>query len=255
MTSRVTDAFESGEALRCSRCGLRHLCLPAILSATEIQELEQSLSGRRSLRKGEILYRIGDPLEELTFIRSGGIKLISSQHGREQVVGFYLPGEVLGLEALQYRVHTCRAVALEPTVVCVFPHQRFRNLCRRHAHLMDAYEALTGRELSHEHELLLLHGQHSALERLCYFLISMATRRELRGATPTDFRLPMNRDDLGNYLGLAPETLSRLFKELAVQGLVSVRAKRIRLLDLPGLKQLLDTCRECPAEELAEGTL
>jgi len=221
----------------CHECSLRELCLPLGLGEADMQMLESSIKTRRKLKKGEWLYRMGDPFRALFAIRSGSTKTCEiAADGSVQITGFHLPGELLGIDAISTAKHPSDVVALETTEICELPFDRIEALAREIPGLQHQLFRIMSREIMEEETLLLMLGRMKAEERLAAFLLSMSKRYQALGYSTTELRLPMSRQDLGDYLGLALETVSRLFSRFQEEGLITVQGRSIRLLSLERLR-------------------
>lgn len=225
----------------CSDCSLRDLCLPLGLSVDDMRILEGSVKGRRKLKKGDFLYRAGDPFHSLFAIRSGSTKTCEiAADGSVQITGFHLPGELLGIDAISSEKHPCDVIALEPTELCDLPFAKLETMARALPGLQHQLFRLMSREIVEEETQLLMLGRMKAEERLATFLLSIARRYQRLGLSQTDLRLPMSRQDLGDYLGLALETVSRLFSRFQEAKLISVQGRSIKLLDMTRLKGVVE---------------
>lgn len=236
--------------ISCEACSLHELCLPRGLEREELRRLEEIVKRPASLQRGDHLFRPGDSLDALYAVRSGSFKTyLPTDDGDEQILGFHLPGEILGLDAMEHDLHTCAAVALETTTVCAMPYQSFIDLCGELPGLNKEMRQLIGHELAGEHVQLLLLGKRSAEERLAAFLLSLSARLSARGYSDRDFNLSMSRHDIGNYLGLAVETVSRLFTHFQDEGLLTVDRRHIQLHDLDRLRRMVSigTTVQAPA--------
>ena len=228
----------------CSSCSLRELCLPAGLDSGEMERVDQLVTSRRKLRRGADLYRAGQPLAALYAIRSGFMKsCVLHDDGREQVAGFHMAGDLLGLDAIGGGSHTCDTVALEDTEVCEIPFSYLEKLSRELPSLQQQLHRIMSREIVRDYGVMLLLGSMSAEERLAAFLLNLSQRFAARGYSPSEFRLRMTREEIGSYLGLKLETVSRAFSGFQDRGLAAVRQKHVRILDFPGLKAVLDPKR------------
>ena len=224
----------------CANCRLQELCLPHGLDTEDLNRLDGIVQRPPPLRRGEVLYRTGAQFHSIYAVRSGSLKIFSgSEDGHEQILGFYLPGELVGLDGMDRDIHKCTAIALETTSLCNMPFNQLSALCERIPGLQKRLFRLIGREIGVEHELLMMMGQKDAEERLAIFLVTLAARFKRRGYSQTEFRLPMSRHDLANYLGLTPETVSRLFGRFRKTGLIDTDRSLVKLLDMP---QLLGLC-------------
>ena len=229
--------------IACQNCRVSELCLPRGLDRDEIEQLNNIVNRRRPLERGDFLYRHGDPLDGLYAVRSGSMRsYLTSPDGTEQTVGFYLPGELVGLDGLQDELHTCATVALETSSVCQVPCAQLKQLCAKLPGLQRQMMRLVGKEVSSDHEALLLLGSRTAEERLATFLLSLSRRYRARGFSETDFNLSMSRHDIANYLGTAVETVSRQFASLQKQGVLRVNQRRVHISDLNRLRSMVEPC-------------
>jgi CRP/FNR family transcriptional regulator len=226
----------------CKDCNLFQLCLPVGIDAKELEELDSIIKRRRPLKRGEHLFHVGTPFQSIYAVRSGSIKTYSpTEDGHEQVTGFHLPGELLGLDAINLEHHPCAAKALETTSLCEIPFDRLEELSTHLPSLQHQLLKIMSKEILHDQSLLMLLGKKSAEERLAALLLSLSGRYQKRGFSPTDFYLSMSRNDIGNYLGLAVETVSRLFSRFQEEGILNVQRKHICITDLPQLRAIANT--------------
>ncbi len=224
----------------CSACTLRELCLPIGLSKTEVEALEGLIYQRRTCRRGEHLYRAGLRFQSLYAIRSGFFKTyVIYEDGREQVTGFYMMGEIMGLDGISSDAHTCHAVALEDCEICEVPFDKLEELSRDLPSLQHHFHKMMSREIVRDHGVMLLLGSMKAEERLATFLLNLSQRFQARGYSPDTFHLRMTREEIGSYLGLKLETVSRIFSKFHEDGLVNVQNKFIELRNAAGLKRLI----------------
>lgn len=192
---------------------------------------------RRRLRRGEALYRQGDPFRRIYAVVAGSLKLVvPEEEGAEQVVGFHVSGEVLGLDGIALRQHECTAVALEDSEVISVPYDSGASRVASGA-VADAVARLLSREVVRERRHMMLLNRRSATQRVAAFLLDVSSRMQARGYSETDFHLRLSREEIGSYLQLELETVSRAFSKLRAQGLLAVDGKHVRLLDLPRLRQ------------------
>ncbi len=225
----------------CSQCNLRELCLPFGLDPREVNQLDELVGSRRKIKRQQHLYRSGDPFEAIYAIRAGSFKTdVILEDGRDQVTGFQMTGEVLGLDGISSEQHSCNAIALEDSEVCVIPFGRLEELSRQVESLQHQFHKIMSREIVRDHGVMMLLGSMRAEERLAAFLLNMSQRFTARGFSPSEFHLRMTRDEIGSYLGLKLETVSRAFSRFQDEGLVAVQQKHIRILDTPGLKRILN---------------
>jgi CRP/FNR family transcriptional regulator len=225
----------------CSSCNLRELCLPLGLSSAELERLDDLVSVRRRVKRGEHLYRSGSPFDSIFAIRSGFFKTdVLLEDGREQVTGFQMAGELLGLDGISSEHHTCNAVALEDSEICSIPFSRLEGLSREIHTLQHHFHKVMSREIVRDHGVMMLLGTMRAEERLAAFLLNLSQRFTARGFSPAEFYLRMTREEIGSYLGLKLETVSRAFSRFQEEGYIAVQQKHIRILDVAGLKGLMN---------------
>ncbi len=222
----------------CSNCNLRELCLPVGLSVQEVERLEELVATRKRIKRGDSLFRAGDKFESLYAVRLGFLKsTVMSQDGREQVTGFHMAGELVGLDGISTEAHSCDTVALEDTEVCVIPYERLEDVATAMPVLRNHFHRVMSREIVREHGVMLLLGSMHAEERLAAFLLNLSQRFEARGYSRTEFVLRMTRAEIGSFLGLKLETVSRLFSRFQDEGLLEVRQKNVRIADADGLRR------------------
>jgi len=201
--------------------------------------LQNLAQGRRRLRSGEALFSCGDPLCSLYSVCGGSFKTSTVDgEGREQVTGFFMAGDLLGLDGIGSGSYSVTALALEESLVCVTPYALIERLAREMPDLQRELQVALSGEIVSKHAMMLLLGSMRAEERLAAFLLNLSSRLARRGYSPSDFYLRMTREDIGSYLGLALETVSRLFSKLEAQGIVEIRRRRVLLLDLARLHAL-----------------
>ena len=226
----------------CSSCNLRELCLPGALCAEELARVENVVYARRRLKRGEPLYQAGGEFGSIYAIRSGFFKTsLVDGEGREQVIGFFMGGELMGLEGLGAGAYQGTAVALEDSEVCVLPYSLIEEMAREVPALQRHLHAVLAREIVRDHGVMMLLGSMRAEERLATFLLNLSRRFVRRGYSASDFNLRMTRDELGSYLGLKLETVSRLFSRFQEDGLIEVQQKHVRIVDIGGLERILAT--------------
>ena len=238
MTTQPSLPPVQPEALKvaCSSCTLRELCLPVGLSAAELDHLDRVIRQRRTLRKGEALFRSGESFEALYAVRSGFFKTsVSREDGREQVTGFQMSGEILGLDGISHSQHTCDAVALEDSSVCVIPYAELENLSREVGELQRQLHKVMSREIVRDQGVMFLLGSMRAEQRLAAFLLNLTRRLKARGFSASALILRMSREEIGSYLGLKLETVSRVFSRLQQDGILTVRQREIQILDADAL--------------------
>ena len=224
----------------CSTYSLRELCLPVGLAPEDLKQVDALVNHRIKLKKGDSLYRAGEPFGSLFAIRLGSLKTtVLAEDGREQVSGYHMLGDIVGLDGLGTDRHGCQALALEDTEVCVLPFDRLEHLAQNVAALQRNLYQLLSKEISRDQNIMLLLGSMRAEERLAVFLLNLADRYRLRGYSSTEFVLRMTREEIGSYLGLKLETVSRLFSRFQEEGLIQVQGRAVKLLDPMALKRLI----------------
>lgn len=220
----------------CGTCSLSELCLPMGLPHDDMRRLEALIGPRGPITEEEHLFRVGDPLRALFAVRGGYFKTyIVEESGREQVLGFHLPGELIGLDAIWPQKHQCNAVALSTATVCELPYGALTELSEKLPGLQQSLLRLLSKELALSHSLA---GDFTAEERVAGFLVSLSTRLKVRGLSETHLTLAMSRRDLANYLRLATETVSRVFSRFEQEGLISVDRRDVTLRDPERLASL-----------------
>ena len=227
--------------LACASCNLRELCLPMGMSRDNLDRLDSLVASRRNLARGQTLFQAGEPFLSLYAVRTGFFKTcVASQDGRSQVTGFQMAGELLGLDGISTDQHSCDAVALEDSQVCVIPYSQMAALSREIGELQHQFHKLMSREIVREHGVMLLLGGMRAEERLAAFLLNLSQRLQACGFSASSLVLRMTRDEIGSYLGLTLETVSRAFSKLQGDGMLDVKQRQIRVLDAARLQALVN---------------
>lgn len=222
---------------RCSSCNLRELCLPCGLSGNDAVRAEDLVYTKKRIKRGEKLYRAGDIFNSMYAIRSGFFKTtLMADDGREQVTAFHMGGEMLGMDGIGGGVHGTSAIALEDSEVCVMPYTRLQELTHSIPVLQNQFHKVMSREIVREHGVMMLLGSMRAEERLAAFLLNLSQRFAARGYSRSDFQLRMTREEIGSYLGLKLETVSRAFSKFQEEGLLEVQQKHVQILDVEGLR-------------------
>jgi CRP/FNR family transcriptional regulator len=228
----------------CSSCNLAELCLPVGLTTQEMQKLDELSMQKRSFLRGDYLYRSGDKFRSLFAINRGSFKTqILHEDGREQVTGFQMTGEIIGLDAISTDIHACEAVAMENSVVCELPFNKLEALSRDIPSLQHHLHKIMSREIVRDQGIMLLLGSMRAEERLAAFLLNLSQRYATRGLSPTRFHLSMSRQEIGSYLGLKLETVSRAFSHFQEDGVIMVKVRAIEIINLAGLQACLNSSR------------
>lgn len=226
----------SNYTVSCGHCGLAELCIPHTLTRQEIERVDSIIKRHKPLHKGDDLYREGDSFSCLYAVRSGSFKVYTMEEdGSEQVIAFYLPGEILGMDAIDRKVHISNAKSMETSAVCEIPYDEVEHLSGKIHNLQVHLYRLLSREIRIDHELQLLLAKKTAEERLGVFLMNLSARYARRHLSPTHFRLPMSRADISAYLGLAVETVSRILTRMQAQGVLKVKGRDVEILDTHAL--------------------
>jgi CRP/FNR family transcriptional regulator len=231
-----TQKFE----VTCASCNLRELCLPGAVCLDDLKRVENIVYARRRVKRGESLFNAGDEFKTVYAIRSGFFKSsVVDGEGREQVTGFFMGGELMGLDGLGTGQYNGAAIALEDSEVCVMPFALIEEMSREIPALQRHLHAVLAREIVRDHGVMMLLGSMRAEERLATFLLNLSKRFLRRGYSSSDFHLRMTREEIGSYLGLKLETVSRLFSQFQADGLIDVQQKHVRILDIAGVERVL----------------
>ncbi len=225
--------------ISCGNCRLSAICLPLALENDDIEQLDNIVQRSKPMQKSQHLYREGDEFQSVYAVRSGTLKAYkTTDDGREQVTGFYFPGEILGMDGISNNTHASSAKSLETAAVCEIPFSSFEKLSTLMPSLQRHFFQLMSREITEDQQLITLLSKNSADERVASLLLSISTRNARRKLSATQFRLPMSRVDIGNYLGLTVETVSRVFSRMQKLEILKVDNKEIEILDTVGLQEL-----------------
>jgi CRP/FNR family transcriptional regulator len=223
--------------LSCKNCSLTELCLPRGLSSEDLEQFEKIVGQRPPIAKGGTLYRSGEPAISLFAVKSGALKsVVTTEDGEEQIVGFHMPGELVGFDGVD-STHNCTVVSLERSSVCELPLADLESLSRKVNGLHQEVVTLMRREISQEQSMLLLLARRTAESRLASFLVSLSRRLGSRGFSETEFNLVMSRHDIANYLGLAAETVSRLISKFQENGILTVDRRRVVIQNMDSLME------------------
>ncbi|MFC7287502.1 fumarate/nitrate reduction transcriptional regulator Fnr [Herminiimonas glaciei] len=244
----TTDPALSVNALRasCSTCSMHQLCLPMGLGENDMDRLDKIIGRRRKVARDDYLYRMGDAFTNLYAVRVGHFKTCQiNAGGEQQITGFQMTGELLGMDAISTDRHHCNAVALEDSEVCEIPFPRLEELFSTMPTLLRHFHRMMSQEITREQSVMLLLGNMRAEQRFAAFLVNLASRYMARGYSSTSFQLRMSREDIGNYLGLTIESISRLLSKFKKQGLLKVNNREIELLDLTLLKAMAAGTETC----------
>lgn len=238
-TAQVIHRCHPVPTVSCSQCRLASICLPISLHVEDVDKIDSIIQRGRPLQKGEYLYRAQDKFHSVYAVRAGSVKTVTStSDGREQVTGFYLPGEILGLDGIANGAHTNSASALETSAICEIPFERMDSLGAQIPDLHRHMFRMMGREIGVDQQLITLLSKSNAEERVATLLLSISDRNARRSLSATQFRLPMSRAELGNYLGLTVETVSRTLSRFQKDGLIVADKREIHIKDMDALRKL-----------------
>ncbi|WP_422388875.1 fumarate/nitrate reduction transcriptional regulator Fnr [Keguizhuia sedimenti] len=223
----------------CSTCSMRELCLPVGLDNDDMVRLDQIIRRRRRVPKGHLLYRAGDPFVSLYAIRLGHFKTYQThREGTQQITGFLMTGEMLGMDAISSEVHQCDAMALEDSEVCEIPFSQLEQLFSEIPTLLRQFHRMMSHEITREQGVMLLLGSMPADQRFAAFLVNLSSRYAVRGFSASSFHLRMGREEIGNYLSLTIESISRLLSKFKKMEILKVDNRTINITDLPRLRRV-----------------
>ncbi len=249
--NKIVDILATKVA--CKECSLHQLCLPSSIDGSDLEKLDNIIERKRPLKRNDHLFQVGSQFTSIYVVRSGSLKTYSpTVDGQEQVTGFHLPGELLGLDAIGKGMHPCAAKALETTSVCEVPFENLEFLAQELPTLQHQLLRLMSKEIFDDQELMLLLGKKTAEARLSAFLLSISLRFKQRGFSSSEFYLSMSRNDIANYLGLAVETVSRMFTRFQEDGIIDAERKHIVINDREAMQQIAginECCEDIAAEE------
>ncbi|MCK7552315.1 fumarate/nitrate reduction transcriptional regulator Fnr [Marinobacter goseongensis] len=221
----------------CHKCSLSNLCLPLAIEENDLDRLEDIVQQGRIFNRGEHIFEQSTPFRSCFAVRSGAVKTsIITEGGEEQVTGFFMPGELVGLDSMSGESYASTAKALERTSVCEFPVEKLEELTGKLPDLQHHMYHLMSQEIQNSHQLAMLLSKNTAEERIAALLLSLSSRFQRRRMSPTNFSLPMARNDIANFLGLAVETVSRVFTRFQNQGIIRARGREVELLDVEALQ-------------------
>jgi CRP/FNR family transcriptional regulator len=241
-THTVTTNTMINDTLKvaCSNCNLRELCMPMGLSEGDLRKVDELVSSRRRVKRGQALFQTGEKFSALFAVRTGFFKTaVTAEDGRDQVTGFQMAGEIMGLDGIVNEHHSCDAIALEDAEVCVMPFDRIEEISREVGALQHHVHKIMSREIVREHGVMLLLGSMRAEERLAAFLLNLVQRMQARGFSSSALILRMTREEIGSYLGMKLETVSRTFSKFADEGLIAVHQRQVSILNTEALKRLV----------------
>ncbi len=225
----------------CASCNLRELCLPVGLNQEEMDRLNSVISIRRRIKRGASLFHTGDKFLSLFAVRSGFFKThVTTVDGRNQVTGFQMTGEIIGLDGIVNDHHSCDAVALEDAEVCVMPFDQIEQLSREFTTLQHHLHKIMSREIVRDHGVMLLLGSMRAEERLAAFLLNLVQRLHARGFSQSELILRMTREEIGSYLGMKLETVSRTFSKFVEDGTIDVKQRYVHIKNTDALNLIVN---------------
>ncbi len=228
-----------GDGAPCRRCRLAPICLPSCLDDSALDAFAALVRPLPPLQKGQLLYRAGAPFENLYAVRTGALKGVTGGTGtRGRIVRFFLPGEVVGFGSIDSGVAALGIFATDTAHLCAVPYTQLEGMAQEYRSVFPSLVRRIGRELRREQQARLAFAAGSALPLLATTLLELGARFAQSGLSPTRLRLPMARLDLGDYLGLTPETVSRTFAELDRRGWITSRGREVELLDLKALRRV-----------------
>ena len=227
------------DSTRCSTCMLSELCLPLGMARNDVAKLDELIKERIRVPKGSALFHLGDKTEAVYGVRLGTLKTqLEDASGQVQITGFLLPGEILGMDGLVNNTHVSHAIALEDSEVCVIRLDELDRLSMHFPVLQQQFRRLMSKEINRSHQLVMSLGALRSEQRLAAFLLSLSHRLSALGYSPYEFVLRMSREEIGNYLGLTLETVSRLFSRFAREGLIQIHQREVHILDMQALQIL-----------------
>lgn len=225
-------------SIHCQSCSFSHLCLPVALNKNELESLDDIIERKKPLHKHDKLVRSGDKFHSLFAVRSGSFKsYVSDKDGVEQIIGFHFPGDIIGFDALKDSCHQSYVQALETAMVCELPYDTLEQVSSKYPSLRKQIMRFMSAEIKHDHDMMMLLSKRSAEERLLHFILNLSHRFDERGFSARQFNLTMTRNEIGNYLGLTVETVSRLLTRFQKEELIAVEGKLITIKDFDGIRQ------------------
>jgi len=227
--------------ISCTNCNVRNLCMPSDAKPDLLKRLDELVYSRKRLKSAGVLYHSGGRFHALYAVKSGFIKTESlHDDGRVQITGFYMAGEVFGFDGIATDEHMCTAIALEDSEICIIPLDRVRHVGHEFEAIQHHFYKLMSREIVRDHTIMMLLGSMQGEERLAAFMLNLSQRFHIRGYSRFNLILRMKREEIGSYLGMKVETVSRIFTKFQEQGLLHVHQKNIQIINLQGLRNLID---------------
>lgn len=242
LTKGTARSCPHNPSVSCASCRLSELCLPIALNKSEIHQLDEIVQRNRPMKKGDHLYRQNDTFRSVFAVRSGSFKsYVLGPDGQGRVTGFYMPGELLGMDGIASKAYSNSTVALEHASVCEIPFSQLERLSHQLPNLQHHFFAIMGNEIAKDQQIHTLLSSYTAEERIVSFLLGLSSRYSRVSLAPDKFLLHMTRGDIGEYLGLTLETVSRIFTGLQKKGVISVKNKEIEILDFDGMKAIVSS--------------
>jgi CRP/FNR family transcriptional regulator len=239
MRAKLKSKCNVSQHIHCQNCSLSELCIPFTLDDQELNQLDEIIDRKRPVHKGDKIYQDGDALQSLYAIRTGTFKTYTvNEHGEEQITGFHLPGDLLGFDAIANQQHPSFAQALETSMVCEIPYTTLDELSGRMPRLRMQILRLMSDEIKTDQSMIALLNHKNAEQRLATFIAILSKRYQTRNLSAVTFRLAMTRSDIGNYIGLTIETISRLLNRFNKNGLIKLDGKFIEILDIDILNDI-----------------
>lgn len=238
MTRSVCPNFNEN-SISCTQCRLAKICLPVALDGQDVIKLDEIVKRGRVTQRGEHIYRAGDEFSSVFAIRSGYVKTYRiTDDGEEQITGFYFPGEIFGMDGISKHKYTNSAKTLESTAICEIPFERFQELTFEVPNLQRHFFQLMSQEIADDQQLITMLSKKTAEQRIATFLLMVSMRNVERGLSERRFRLAMSRTDIGNYLGLTVETVSRVLSRLSKEGVIDLDQKEVVIVNIEQLREL-----------------
>lgn len=224
---------------KCAVCSFKQLCLPLGLDEREVGQLDKIIGRRRRVARDEQLYRMDQPFHSLYAVRFGHFKTAQvNLRGEQQITGFQMAGDLLGMDAIGAGRHACSAVALEDAEVCEIPFNRLQELFGQVPQLLQHFHRIMSQEIMREQNVMLFLGNMRAEQRFAVFLLNLSARYAARGQSPVNFQLRMSREEIGDYLSLTIESVSRLLSRFRKQGWIHIENRDLNILDRSALEAL-----------------
>lgn len=216
----------------CQSCSLRELCLPHGLNAAVINKLDEIVDHFNLIHAGELMFTTGDQFKGLYVLRAGSVKLLThTEECKEDIIGFYLAGDFIGIDGIEHQKHRCSAIALETSSYCILPFPGIGNLCRKIPELNNRLLEIISREMINDNSLILKLSKNNSEEKIAIFLITLSNRYKRLGYSPYEFKIPMTRHDISNYLNLTNETICRVLTKFQRYNLLDTTNRKIKILD------------------------